>query len=200
MADTHETLTVELSSDLADRLRAVADAADTDPDRLLAVLARDRVALQESIETYANRESDESPFAGGAETVASTPPPIGRLLGFEVTDLDAGRAEVTCSAGARHANPMGTLHGGVLCDVGDAAMGTAFASTLDSGESFTTLELDAKYLRPVWETELTATAEVVERGRTTGLVECDVTDGSGRLVARLNSVCLVLRGEAAEGR
>jgi uncharacterized protein (TIGR00369 family) len=95
---------------------------------------------------------------------------------------------------------MGTLHGGVLCDLGDAAMGTAFASTLGEGESFTTLELDVKYLKPVWDADLTATAEVVKRGRQTGLVECDVTDDEGSLVAKLNSVCMVLRGEAASGR
>ena len=41
----------------------------------------------------------------------------------------------------RHANPMGTLHGGALCDIGDAAMGMAHASTLGEGETFATLEL-----------------------------------------------------------
>ena len=30
-------------------------------------------------------------------------------------------------SGPQHANPMGTLHGGILCDQSDAAMGMAFA-------------------------------------------------------------------------
>ncbi len=34
---------------------------------------------------------------------------------------------------------MGTLYGGILCDLADAAMGIAYASTLEDGESFTTL-------------------------------------------------------------
>ncbi|MFQ5771237.1 MAG: PaaI family thioesterase, partial [bacterium] len=50
----------------------------------------------------------------------------------------------------QHANPMGTLHGGVLCDIADAAMGMAYASTLEQGESFTTLELKINFLKPVW--------------------------------------------------
>jgi len=36
---------------------------------------------------------------------------------------------------------MGTLHGGVLCDLTDATMGRAFASTLEPEESFTTISL-----------------------------------------------------------
>lgn len=46
---------------------------------------------------------------------------------------------------------MGTVHGGVFCDLGGAAIGYVYASTLDAEESFTTLELDAKFLKPVWE-------------------------------------------------
>jgi acyl-coenzyme A thioesterase PaaI-like protein len=46
-------------------------------------------------------------------------------------------------SGPQHANPMGTLHGGVLCDLADAAMGMAFASTLAPGESFTTMALES---------------------------------------------------------
>src|SRR3989442_11814651 len=50
---------------------------------------------------------------------------------------------------AQHFNPMGTLHGGILCDIADAAMGIAFASTLGPGESFTTVELKINFLHPV---------------------------------------------------
>ena len=95
---------------------------------------------------------------------------------------------------------MGTLHGGIMCDLADAAMGFAYASTLQSDESFTTLELKINFLRPVWKTRLTASARVVHRGRTVGLVECDVTDAEGRLVARASSMCMTLRDAQAEGR
>ena len=63
--------------------------------------------------------------------------PIARLIGFQTKDIANGRATVVLAAGPQHANPMGTLHGGVLCDVADAAMGIAFASTLAPDESFT---------------------------------------------------------------
>jgi uncharacterized protein (TIGR00369 family) len=103
-------------------------------------------------------------------------------------------------AEARHANPMGTLHGGILCDIADAAMGMAFASTLDEGETFTTLELKINFLKPVRTGRLVATGRIVKGGRTIGLVECDVVDEKERLVARASSTCMTLRGEEAKGR
>jgi uncharacterized protein (TIGR00369 family) len=95
---------------------------------------------------------------------------------------------------------MGTLHGGILCDLADAAMGVAFATTLQLDESFTTLELKINFLRPVWNGLLTAQADVISRGRTVGMVECKVTDEKGRLIARATSTCMVLAGQAAKNR
>jgi uncharacterized protein (TIGR00369 family) len=128
------------------------------------------------------------------------PPPIAQLIGFTLTDAEPGRAVIEFEATPRHANPMGTLHGGVLCDIADAAMGIAYAATLDEGETFTTLELKMNFLKPVRSGKLVATGRVVKAGRTVGLVECDVVDDKDRLVARASSTCMTLRGEQAEGR
>ena len=127
-------------------------------------------------------------------------PPVANLIGFRLVDVGKGRATVEFEAGKQHANPMGTLHGGVLCDIADAAMGVAYASNLGEGESFTTLELKINFLKPVWNAKLTAEANVVKNGRTVGLVECDVFDEKRSLVARASSTCLTLRGGDAAGR
>jgi uncharacterized protein (TIGR00369 family) len=128
------------------------------------------------------------------------PPAVATLIGFTLAAVEPGRAVVELTAGPRHANPMGTLHGGILCDIADAAMGIAYAAGLDEGETFTTLELKINFLKPVWAGKLTATGRVVRAGRTVGLVECDVTDDEARLVARATSTCMTLRGEQAAGR
>src|SRR5262249_1532396 len=117
-----------------------------------------------------------------------------------IDEIGDGRAAGVLQTGPQHANPMGTLHGGVLCDFRDAAMGTAFASTLEADESFTTLELKINFFRPVWEAQLRAEARVIQRGKTVGYIECEVTDEKGKLVAKASSTCLVLRGAAAKGR
>ena len=128
------------------------------------------------------------------------PSPVAQLIGFRLVQVEPGRAVLELEAGRQHANPMGTLHGGILCDIADAAMGIAYASTLEEGESFTTLELKINFLKPVWNSKLTATGRLVKRGRTVGMTECDVVDGKGSLVARSSSTCMTLRGEMAQGR
>jgi uncharacterized protein (TIGR00369 family) len=74
--------------------------------------------------------------------------PVADLIGFRVTEAKDGRAVATFDATEKHANPMGTLHGGILCDVADAAIGMAFASTLGEDQSFTTVELKINFFRP----------------------------------------------------
>ena len=129
------------------------------------------------------------------------PPPVATTIGFKPTLIEEGRAVFVMEADpARHGNPMGTIHGGILCDLADAAMGMAWASRLEEGETFTTLELKINFFKPVWKQTLKAEAKIVKAGRTVGMVECDLFDGSGALVARASSTCLTLRGEAAKGR
>ena len=126
--------------------------------------------------------------------------PVGELIGFKIIEAGDGRAVVTLEAGPQHANPMGTLHGGILCDIADAAMGVAFNSTLASTESFTTVELKINFFRPVWKAKLRAEGKIVRRGKTVGYVECEIADENGRAIAKASSTCLVLRGPDAKGR
>ncbi len=104
------------------------------------------------------------------------PPPIAHLLGFIGKCIEPGHTVFAMEADERHHNPMGTLHGGVYCDLADAAMGYAYASTLGEGETFTTIELKINFLRAVQKATLTAEARVVKAGNTLGYVECDVKD------------------------
>lgn len=123
--------------------------------------------------------------------------PITGLLGIRPVSLGDGAAEVEMSAGERLHNAMGTLHGGVLLDLADVAMGVAMATVAAAGETFSTLSSSIAYLRPVRAGRLTAAARVVQRGRTTGHLECEVRDEEGRPVARVISVCAI-RAAAAE--
>jgi uncharacterized protein (TIGR00369 family) len=128
------------------------------------------------------------------------PPPVAELIGLEEPRLENGEAIMEMEAGEQHSNPMGTLHGGILCDLADAAMGMAYFSQLEEGESFTTLELKINYLRPFWTGRLVAHGRVVSRGKTVGMTECEIVDERGRLIAKATSTCLTLRGDAAAGR
>lgn len=122
-------------------------------------------------------------------------PPIARLVGFRLVSAAPGRATVEFQAEERHHNPMGTLHGGVLCDVVDFAMGMSYASRLRERESFTTIELKINFLKPVWTGQLLATAKVVKKGRMLGLVQCDIVNEERQLIARAIATCMTLRDE-----
>jgi uncharacterized protein (TIGR00369 family) len=126
--------------------------------------------------------------------------PLADFLGITFNHQPDGIVMAQFRALPHHANPMGSLHGGILCDLADAAMGVAFARTLSESESFTTLELKINFLRPVWNALLTAEAHVLSRGRTVGMVECRILDEKNRLIAKATSTCIVLRGDAATGR
>ncbi len=128
------------------------------------------------------------------------PPPVATLIGFTIGSIERGRVVMEMEAGPQHSSPLGTVHGGILCDLADAAMGMAYASSLDDNETFTTLELKINFLKPVWSGRLTATGYVVKSGRTVGLVDCDVHDEKQSLVARASSTCMTLRGAEAAGR
>lgn len=125
------------------------------------------------------------------------PPPVCAALGMRMTRAADGVAEFEYTADGRHANPMGTLHGGILCDLADGAMGLALASLLDEGESFTTLELKVNYLRPVTEARLTARGRVLNKGTSVVLTACDVHDETGKHVATATATQLIVRDNAA---
>jgi uncharacterized protein (TIGR00369 family) len=129
------------------------------------------------------------------------PPAIAKTLGFKLTEVDLGSATIMMEANLDiHANPMGTLHGGVLCDLADLAIGTAHASTLQEGESFTSIDLQINFFRPVFKGSLFAKARPVHSGKTVSRYVCEVLRDDGKLVAQVTSTVMTLAGNKAEGR
>jgi uncharacterized protein (TIGR00369 family) len=120
-------------------------------------------------------------------------PPVSQLVGLRIVAADEGRVTFELDAGPEHSSPPGTLHGGILCDLADAAMGCAVVSVLDEAASFATVELKINFLKPVWTGRLTAVGSIVKAGRTLTLCECRITDDGGSLVAYATSTQMTLR-------
>jgi len=121
--------------------------------------------------------------------------PIARLLGFEVGESRPGTAVVHFQPEPRHNNTLGTLHGGVLCDIADAAMGHAYRTGLEPDDRFTTVDLQISFLRPVRLERLEARGHVLRQGRRLGFMECDIVNDRGELVAKASCTCLRLPAE-----
>ena len=142
----------------------------------------------------------------GTVTSADKPPfnfpfPIMKTLGFRLVEVGEGTASMELEAKTElHSNPMGTIHGGVLCDIADAAIGTAHFTTLTEGESLASIDLQINFFRPVRNERLKAAARPIHRGKTVSRYVCDITRADGKLVAQVTSTVMTLRGEAAQGR
>lgn len=120
-------------------------------------------------------------------------PPIARLMEFRGERVSDGEVVFRCRPDESAYNPVGTVHGGLVCTLLDSALGCAVHTTLPAGTGYTSLEIKVSYLRPVrhGEGELRAVGRVTKPGRRAAFAEGEVRDAQGRLVATASSTCLV---------
>ena len=120
-------------------------------------------------------------------------PPIAATMQFELVEAEIGRAVFTCTPDESVYNPIGAVHGGLVCTLLDSAAGCALHTTLPQGKGYTSVEIKVSYLKAVRASSglLTATGTVVKAGSRVGFTEATVTDGSGALVATASSTLLV---------
>ncbi len=121
------------------------------------------------------------------------PPPISGLMQFELAAAEPGRVVFTCRPDESAYNPIGAIHGGLVCALLDSVLGCAMHSVLPQGKGYTSVEIKVNYLRAVRVSSglLTATGTVVKSGARVGFTEGVVTDASGAVVATASSTLLV---------
>jgi uncharacterized protein (TIGR00369 family) len=121
-------------------------------------------------------------------------PPISRVLGFRLAEVEEGRAVFAVQPNESHYNPIGVVHGGLLATVLDSAMGCAVHSTLAAGAGYTTLEIKVNYTRAALVDTglLRCEAKIVHRGKQTATAEGTVKDEKGRIYAHGMTTCLLI--------
>jgi uncharacterized protein (TIGR00369 family) len=121
------------------------------------------------------------------------PPPIAVLMQFSVIEVEFGKVVFGCLPSHAHYNPIGMVHGGLVCTLLDTVTGCAAHSTLDAGVGYTSIEIKVNYLRPVLADTglLTGTGHVIKGGNRVIFAEGNVTDNTGALVATASSTLLV---------
>jgi uncharacterized protein (TIGR00369 family) len=119
--------------------------------------------------------------------------PIAGLMQFDIADVEEGRVSFTCQPDESAYNPIGVVHGGLVCTLLDSVCGCAVHSTLPLGKGYTSMEIKVSYLKAVRADSglLTATGTVVKGGSRVAFSEAVVTDASGTPVATATSTCLV---------
>ena len=121
------------------------------------------------------------------------PPPIAGLMEFDMAAADPGRVVFTCRPDESVFNPIGVIHGGLVCTLLDSVAGCALHSTLPQGKGYTSIEIKVNYLKAVRLSSglLTATGTVVKSGSRVGFTEGVVTDADGAVLATATSTLLV---------
>jgi uncharacterized protein (TIGR00369 family) len=112
-------------------------------------------------------------------------PPFHQLFDMSCTriDRDAGEIEILMryTASVERSAGTGQYHGGAIASLIDIAGDYALWAVLGYGVPTINVRID--YLRPASATDLRATARVRRAGRTVGVVDIDVRDDAGKLVA-----------------
>ena len=129
------------------------------------------------------------------------PTAISKTLSMHIESIDEGEAVVSINADtALHGNQQGTVHGGLLCELADAAIGTAHSTLMKEDETFTSLEFKINFFRPVWKEKLRAQAKPIQKGRTITVYQCEIFKEDGKKAAVAMSTVMTLRGTEAKGR
>ena len=120
-------------------------------------------------------------------------PPIARLLGFTLTEVEPGRAVFECEPSESQYNPIGSVHGGVISTLLDAALSCAVHATLPAGTAYTTAELKVNFVRPVvvGSGRLRAEGRIIHGGGRLATADARLTDLSGKLYAHAVGTCLI---------
>jgi uncharacterized protein (TIGR00369 family) len=120
--------------------------------------------------------------------------PIAATLGMTVLEVEDGRVVFGLTPEEWHYNPIGSVHGGVHATLLDSAMSCAVHSRLAAGQSYTTLDMTVRYLRPVSTASgaLRAEGTLVSFGSRVATAEGTLTDSHGKLVATGSTTCLVM--------
>jgi uncharacterized protein (TIGR00369 family) len=122
------------------------------------------------------------------------PPPIASLLGFAATELERGYVVFEGTPDESVYNPIGTVHGGLVCTMADTVAACAVHTTLEAGVGYTSIDLNVSCTRPVTRDSgrLRAIGTVVKPGRRVAFSRAEILDGAGKVVATATSSCLIM--------
>ncbi len=123
------------------------------------------------------------------------PPPIAVVMRMGPIEVGDGRAVFAGRPGEEHYNPIGVVHGGYAATLLDSALGCAVHTTLPAGAGYTSLGLEAKYVRPINRDtgRVICEANVLYRGRRQATAEATLTAAEGgKLLATGTSTCMIL--------
>lgn len=121
--------------------------------------------------------------------------PFQELVGYQLEKGD-GRCLAWLDVDARHMNPNGVVHGGVLFALLDTAMGGATSSVMAPGSWCTTIDVNIRYFAPCRSGRVSAEVTVRRAGRRIVHLDGVVRDGDGKEYAAATGTYAVITESA----
>jgi uncharacterized protein (TIGR00369 family) len=124
-----------------------------------------------------------------------------KLMGFELVEVDPGRAKISMAWRSDLCQPAGILHGGAIASLVDTAIAHSMLLTPEHleakarGATLVSVDLRIKYLRPVSSGIVTCEARAPRIGRQITHTSAIVTDVAGKEVAHGDSIYMIVGGE-----
>lgn len=117
--------------------------------------------------------------------------PLAETMKVTVMDATADLVVTTTQWQPEFCGIGGVLHGGFLMALADGTGATLAFVNLEHGASTTTVESKTNFFRPVTAGSVCATSTPIHRGRTTIVVQTDITNDAGSLVSRTTQTQIV---------
>ncbi|HEX5267478.1 MAG TPA: PaaI family thioesterase [Acidimicrobiales bacterium] len=123
--------------------------------------------------------------------------PLATTLGIRSVESERGSVRATLEHRPELCTTGDMLHGGAIMTLADSTGGAcAFLNLPDGAAGTSTIESKTNFLRAVRSGTITAVSRPLHTGRTVIVVETDVTDADGRLVAKVTQTQAVLQQPA----
>ncbi len=173
------------------------DNFEVDPqtgERTLTIKWQDPATYQSTLASLTGTEFLQALQSGEVPAY-----PMNRLIGIEVTEVQAGIVRIALEPTEVHTNPVGAAQGGLAATLLDTAIGYALTSVLPAGMGCTTVEMNVHYIRPVFPDRgpLFCEGRVVYKGKQIATVESRLFDREDKLFAQASATCVILPNPTA---
>jgi uncharacterized protein (TIGR00369 family) len=124
-----------------------------------------------------------------------SPPPVAKLIGYQIKEVDHGFAAFEFYPGEHHYNPFATVHGGILSTLLDTTMTASVLTTLPQGVTCSTVEIKVNFVKPVTAESgrIHCEARPIHIGRKIATVEGRIKCENDELYAHGVSTCLIIK-------
>lgn len=152
-------------------------------------------AISELLTLEQMREISGLQFMQGILDGRYPSPPIGKTLGYYLSEVEEGRVVFSGAPRFDTFNPMGTVHGGWYGTLLDSAMACAVMTKVPKGSIYTTLEYKVNIIKSIPEgREIQAIGITNHVGRSTGVATAVIIDAeTGKLYATGSTTCIVMK-------